>query len=118
MQEVNEGRKRHCWECLHRCLVCDFTKPACKRCSASDIVCPGYSDVKPARLRWLEPGKVKFRPKSLKALKSSKVSKDNDLQKTITKKAIGSVSNYAMILPAEIFIEPGALIQAVEYCKF
>ncbi|TGO56766.1 hypothetical protein BELL_1380g00030 [Botrytis elliptica] len=109
MLEVNEGRKRHCWECLRRCLVCDSTKPACKRCSASDIVCPGYSDVKPTRLRWLEPGKVKVRPKSLKALKSSKASKDNDPEKTGIKAATGSIFDYAIILPVEVFTEPGAL---------
>ncbi|KAK3369816.1 C6 zinc finger domain-containing protein [Podospora didyma] len=56
-----EDRKRHCWECRRRCLVCDFTRPGCKRCSASGTACPGYSDVKPPRLRWLQPGKVKSR---------------------------------------------------------
>ncbi|KAK4238425.1 fungal-specific transcription factor domain-containing protein [Achaetomium macrosporum] len=50
--------KRHCWECRRRCLVCDFTEPACKRCSASGIACPGYSHVKPTRIKWLAPGKV------------------------------------------------------------
>lgn len=73
--------------------------------------------MKPTRLRWLEPGKVKVRPRSLKALKASMASKDNDLEKTVTKAATGSIFNYAIILPMEVFPEPGALIQAVEYCK-
>ncbi|EFR04278.1 C6 zinc finger domain-containing protein [Nannizzia gypsea CBS 118893] len=55
---MEENRKRHCWECLRRCLVCDFAQPSCKRCSASGTACPGYGDVKPSTLRWLEPGKV------------------------------------------------------------
>ena len=117
MVEVTERRKRHCWECLRRCLVCDSTEPACKRCSASDTVCPGYSDAKPTRLRWLEPGRVKARPKSLKALKASNASKDNDLEEIVTRAATGSLFNHAIILPMEVFIEPVALIQAVEYCK-
>jgi hypothetical protein len=115
--EGRERRKRHCWECLRRCLVCDSTEPACKRCSASDTVCPGYSDVKPIRLRWLEPGRVKVRLKSLKALKASKASKENDLEETVTNAATSSRFNPAIILPVEVFTEPGALFQAVEYCK-
>jgi len=53
--------KRHCWECRRRCLVCDFTLPACKRCVSSGTVCPGYSDAKPPQLRWLAPGRVTSR---------------------------------------------------------
>ncbi|KAK0731899.1 putative C6 finger domain protein [Lasiosphaeris hirsuta] len=56
-----QTRKRHCWECLRRCLVCDSTRPACKRCSASGTACPGYDETKPARLRWLAPGRVTSR---------------------------------------------------------
>ncbi|AEO64914.1 uncharacterized protein THITE_2012454, partial [Thermothielavioides terrestris NRRL 8126] len=50
--------KRHCWECRRRCLVCDFTEPACRRCSAAGVQCPGYGHVKPTRLKWLSPGRV------------------------------------------------------------
>ncbi|KAK4098861.1 C6 zinc finger domain-containing protein [Parathielavia hyrcaniae] len=53
--------KRHCWECLRRCLVCDSTRPACNRCTAAGTSCPGYSQVKPTRLRWLAPGTVRSR---------------------------------------------------------
>ncbi|KAK8001169.1 fungal-specific transcription factor domain-containing protein [Apiospora marii] len=53
--------KRHCWECRRRYLVCDFTQPACKRCIASGVDCPGYSKVKPVRIQWLPPGRVKSR---------------------------------------------------------
>ncbi|OTB18169.1 hypothetical protein K445DRAFT_73332 [Daldinia sp. EC12] len=51
--------KRHCWECRRRCLVCDFTEPKCRRCSASGIECPGYNDVKPVKFKWLPPGRSK-----------------------------------------------------------
>ncbi|KAK4119657.1 C6 zinc finger domain-containing protein [Parathielavia appendiculata] len=60
MGEPGHG-KRHCWECLRRCLVCDSTRPACNRCTAAGTLCPGYSDVKPTRLRWLAPGTVRSR---------------------------------------------------------
>ncbi|TGO60993.1 hypothetical protein BCON_0031g00020 [Botryotinia convoluta] len=101
MLEVDEGRKRNCWESTAVSSATSLSRH-------------------PTRLRWLEPGKVKARPKSLKALKASKASKaskDNGLEKTVTKAATSSVFNYAITLPVEIFIEPGALIQAVEYCK-
>ncbi|KAK3290838.1 fungal-specific transcription factor domain-containing protein [Chaetomium fimeti] len=58
---MGENPKRHCWECLRRCVVCDSTRPACNRCTAAGGVCPGYGDVKPTRLVWLAPGKVKSR---------------------------------------------------------
>ncbi|EAL86331.1 C6 finger domain protein, putative [Aspergillus fumigatus Af293] len=54
-----EDRPRHCWECLRRSLVCDFIRPQCKRCSTSGIVCPGYEDKAPFRLKWLPPGRSK-----------------------------------------------------------
>ncbi|KAL2133519.1 hypothetical protein VTI74DRAFT_2205 [Chaetomium olivicolor] len=55
---MEKQRKRHCWECRRRCLVCDSTEPACKRCAATGIECPGYGHVKPTRLKWLAPGTV------------------------------------------------------------
>lgn len=58
MPNMDENRKRHCWECLRRRVVCDSTRPACNKCSKAGSQCPGYGDVKPARLRWLPPGKI------------------------------------------------------------
>ncbi|KAL2266660.1 hypothetical protein VTJ83DRAFT_6012 [Remersonia thermophila] len=55
------GGSAHCWECRRRRLVCDGTKPICKRCRAAGIVCPGYADRKP--LTWLAPGRVVSRPR-------------------------------------------------------
>ncbi|KAG8417215.1 hypothetical protein J3459_012509 [Metarhizium acridum] len=66
MSDVVADRKRHCWECRRRCLVCDSAQPDCKRCVASGTICPGYGDIKPARLRWLDIGRVKSRNKRSK----------------------------------------------------
>ncbi|KAK0630366.1 fungal-specific transcription factor domain-containing protein [Bombardia bombarda] len=63
---MEENRKRHCWECLRRRLVCDSTRPACKRCLTAGTVCSGYSGVKPARLKWLAPGRVTSRSRKSK----------------------------------------------------
>ncbi|KAB5555034.1 putative C6 finger domain protein [Coniochaeta sp. 2T2.1] len=59
--DMDNAPRRHCWECRRRCLVCDFTRPACKRCTSSGALCPGYSDTKPPQLRWLAPGRVTSR---------------------------------------------------------
>ncbi|KAL2145173.1 hypothetical protein VTI28DRAFT_7809 [Corynascus sepedonium] len=58
---MGENSRRHCWECLRRYVVCDSTRPACNRCTANGSLCPGYGNVKPTRLVWLAPGKVKSR---------------------------------------------------------
>ncbi|KAL4802586.1 fungal-specific transcription factor domain-containing protein [Aspergillus unguis] len=63
-----EERKRHCWECLRRSLVCDFTQPQCNRCSSSGKLCPGYGEKKPVMLNWLEPGRVKSRTRRKKSV--------------------------------------------------
>ncbi|KAB8231209.1 Zn(II)2Cys6 transcription factor [Aspergillus alliaceus] len=51
--------QRHCWECMRRRIVCDFERPACSKCCAAGIACPGYDEKKP--LKWLAPGKVSSR---------------------------------------------------------
>ncbi|KAL4959294.1 Zn(II)2Cys6 transcription factor [Aspergillus stella-maris] len=67
--KTDDGRKRHCWECLRRCLVCDFTEPQCKRCVNSGTLCPGYGEKKPLRLNWMEPGRVKSKTRKKKGKK-------------------------------------------------
>ncbi|KAK2732047.1 hypothetical protein CKAH01_01993 [Colletotrichum kahawae] len=69
--EDSRRRKRHCWECRRRCLVCDFTEPACRRCSTAGVECPGYGDVKPMRLEWLAPGRVVSRGSRRKSKRQS-----------------------------------------------
>ncbi|KAL4794110.1 fungal-specific transcription factor domain-containing protein [Aspergillus venezuelensis] len=65
--KTDDVQKRHCWECLRRCLVCDFTEPQCKRCVNSGTLCPGYGEKKPLRLNWMEPGRVKSKTRKKKA---------------------------------------------------
>lgn len=57
----SEPKKRACWECMRRRRICDSSRPACNKCVASKIVCPGYDDKKP--LQWLAPGNVLSRPR-------------------------------------------------------
>ncbi|KAJ5577951.1 C6 zinc finger domain-containing protein [Penicillium hispanicum] len=56
-----ETRRRHCWECSRRRLVCDSTRPECTRCAENGVQCPGYGDAQPFQLRWLAPGKINSR---------------------------------------------------------
>ncbi|KAL6814902.1 fungal-specific transcription factor domain-containing protein [Trichoderma sp. SZMC 28015] len=65
-QNKDRRGKRHCWECRRRCLVCDSGLPECGRCRASGIHCPGYSEVKPTRLKWVTPGRVLSRDQKQK----------------------------------------------------
>ncbi|KAF2648762.1 C6 zinc finger domain-containing protein [Lophiostoma macrostomum CBS 122681] len=55
-QDTEPQQKRQCWECFRRRLVCDFTRPCCKKCIKTGKDCPGYDEKKP--LKWVEPGKV------------------------------------------------------------
>lgn len=77
-----EIRKRHCWECLRRRLVCDFGRPGCDRCADSGIDCPGYGETQPLRLRWLDPGKVSSQP--------PKSSSDRRKRGIVSSKTMGS----------------------------
>ncbi|KAI8717164.1 Zn(2)-C6 fungal-type domain-containing protein [Fusarium sp. LHS14.1] len=79
-----ETRQRHCWECRRRRLVCDFTEPACKRCSNSGVECPGYSHVKPQRLKWLAPGRVTSRSRKQKGPHSPSAPENDPGNKTNT----------------------------------
>ena len=80
---MEKSQRRHCWECRRRCLVCDFTRPSCEKCSTSGIVCPGYNDVKPLRLRWLVPGNVTSRKRRTKGASSDDI--ENSLNEITTR---------------------------------
>ncbi|KAB8226312.1 C6 zinc finger domain-containing protein [Aspergillus novoparasiticus] len=101
---MTEDRKRHCWECLRRSLVCDFSQPQCKRCSATGIVCPGYTDRQPLRLRWLAPGRVKSRRQK----------PTNKNTKEITEKHPAS-PNDVVTPPKELKTDLHVFVQATEY---
>ncbi|KAF2741253.1 hypothetical protein EJ04DRAFT_547643 [Polyplosphaeria fusca] len=62
MAEQEPVLKRHCWTCIKRRTVCDFTRPKCKKCQKAGVECAGYSEKKP--LEWLEPGRVSSRQRT------------------------------------------------------
>jgi hypothetical protein len=114
-----EHRKRHCWECRQRSLVCDATEPACKRCSKSGIDCPGYGAVKPTRLKWLAPGRVTSRRRRRNGVLSDEIEiKYSQMEaKTTTELAWPMADDQFAIPRFTLKTEACALVQAVGYCK-
>lgn len=53
---MTDGPPIQCWSCRRKRLVCDSTRPACKKCFKRGTVCPGYG-AKP--LTWVETGQKK-----------------------------------------------------------
>ncbi|KAI8959055.1 fungal-specific transcription factor domain-containing protein [Daldinia sp. FL1419] len=112
--ETQEKRKRHCWECRRRCLVCDFTEPTCKRCSASGIKCPGYNDAKPIKLEWLAPGRVKSRGRKRKKTLPGEV--ENGVVNTATRLCRKPMLNPYMPFPRfEIKADTYVVPECIEY---
>ncbi|KAK2820031.1 hypothetical protein FQN49_007789 [Arthroderma sp. PD_2] len=111
---MEESRKRHCWECRRRCLVCDFTRPACKRCLASGTACPGYGKTKPSRLRWVSPGRVTAQ-KTRRGTPTAKDERNNGEAVTRAAAELSRLSNYGDVLRFEIRTEASAVVQAAEY---
>ncbi|TDZ18423.1 hypothetical protein Cob_v008619 [Colletotrichum orbiculare MAFF 240422] len=105
--------KRHCWECRRRCLVCDFTEPACKRCSASGVDCPGYGDAKPVRYKWLAPGATTSRGGRRNGTKYS-TARDGR-KRTADETAFATVVANARVFRWEAGAETCVLPQAAEY---
>ncbi|KAL4938613.1 hypothetical protein BDV06DRAFT_225846 [Aspergillus oleicola] len=119
---TEDGRKQHCWECLHRSLVCDFTEPQCKRCVSSGTLCPGYGGKKPLRLNWMEPGRVKSKTRKKKgeADKSKSVvlrkDKDSASPKTKTKTEPNQTTCQELITPRlALKTNEDACCEAIEY---
>lgn len=96
----NTPRKKHCYECLRRSLVCDSTRPSCTRCTTSGTPCPGYDHPPPRPLRWLAPGRVTSRRRKKKQL------------------ADAEVELVAVIPRFKMRTDACAVVQAVEYCKY
>lgn len=96
--EINSNNKKSCWECLKKRRVCDSAQPACRKCRARGIDCPGY-DHKP--LKWLQPGQT--RSKGQRAREES---------------TMGSVvvRDLALYDSPKISCEAKALLDALEYC--
>lgn len=108
---MNENRKRHCWECLRRRIVCDSTRPACNKCFQSGSQCPGYGDVKPARLRWLPPGKVISRQQKRNGTANCEMERHPNAMAT------GNLDQ-GLAPNLSTDTETSALLEAVEYCTF
>lgn len=101
--------KRHCWECRWRGLVCDFTQPGCKRCSAAATPCPGYGEKEPQRLKWLTPGKAKAWTR--------RSPKEKTNSPPDTNRQSDSESPKELIVPAPLVkTNEDAIFQAIEYC--
>lgn len=124
---MTENPKRHCWECRRRCLVCDSAKPACNRCTAGGTLCPGYGPVKPRRLTWLAPGKVKSRSRQRKGSSYAQLNEvavhgqstlpdlpDNPRSARVTHPLASSIPIPRFAINTDI----DALVQAAAYCKF
>lgn len=103
------SRKRHCWECLRRRIVCDFTQPTCKKCLQAGVQCPGYGDKKPARLRWLSPGKVASRRQA----RDRNSGTGNGRHAIVV--ATGGVG-HGIAPRSDMETEARALLEAVDYC--
>jgi hypothetical protein len=124
-----QGRKRHCWECLRRGLVCDSTEPACTRCAGWGIACPGYDGPKPQRLRWLAPGRVTSRapPRKQRRPKTAAASKSGHALSTDTHiLGAGAAADLDLVRVSHraLHVDPWKgrdyahlIAQAAEYCK-
>lgn len=115
------SQNHHCWECRRRRLVCDSTRPVCKRCQTAKIVCPGYDEKQP--LRWLKPGRVTCRARKPKVPVSRKEAADKP--ETETDKRSDNVwklselekDQVKMITSFEMTTDTCIIIQAAYYCK-
>ncbi|RYO92582.1 hypothetical protein DL766_008738 [Monosporascus sp. MC13-8B] len=110
------GQNQHCWECRRRQLVCDSTRPVCKKCRLSRIVCPGYDDKQ--HLRWLAPGKVTFRPRKSKPAAKRKATgdaekrpDDDDSYGRLDENRVRVITNF------EMRTETCTAVKAAHYCK-
>lgn len=62
-----------CWECLKRRLVCDLTRPKCRKCHENGTECSGYGK-KP--LKWMQPGQTRSKGARSKTRLSAAPSKN------------------------------------------
>lgn len=115
VMEDSRRRKRHCWECRRRCLVCDFTEPACRRCSAAGVECPGYGDAKPMRLEWLAPGRVISRGRRRKGKRQSDGEKGYQVNNIASRSQVLARTSYVPWF--EMKTDVCALPQAAKYCE-
>ncbi|KLU90980.1 hypothetical protein MAPG_09505 [Magnaporthiopsis poae ATCC 64411] len=119
--------KRHCWECRRQNLVCDAAKPGCRRCAAADTACPGYGDVKPTRLRWLAPGRVKSRAERRPNKTAATRNGGDTCHEALVVASTACASHHAAAAASPVPVIVGEspeladtahlLFQTMEYCK-
>jgi hypothetical protein len=105
---LSPNRRRQCWECHRRRLVCDFSLPGCRKCYTAGVECPGYGEKKP--LKWVPAGEVTSRPRK------------KTIQPTTTKQHVaedrsdGQVVALSLSVPRDRLVtEPGAIVEAAYY---
>lgn len=119
-----ETRKRHCWECLRRRLVCDYGIPGCRRCAKSGVDCPGYGETPPLRVKVVAP---KTRSRHRKDAEGSRqmtrrassegASSDSARSDSSRGSSVSSDDTKEVAAPrVELKTEYHALVQACEYC--
>ncbi|KAI1736700.1 putative C6 finger domain protein [Xylaria scruposa] len=113
MSVTEDDQRYHCWECFRRRLVCDSTRPVCRRCIMTGITCPGYNEVEPSRLKWLAPGRVVSRTRRPKQPSYDTAAHGDASPKPVNGSSHG-VGGVAVSL-FESQEEGYALFQAVEY---
>lgn len=117
-------KNHHCWECRRRRLVCDSTKPVCKKCQVAKIVCPGYDEKQP--LRWLKPGKVTSRTRKPKTNSNRKDACANAGGGENQEESANCEWSYRqvdklqikLIKDFELDTDVCVTVQAAYYCKF
>jgi hypothetical protein len=126
------NRKRHCWECFGRNLVCDFERPGCRRCASSGIGCPGYGETKPRKLKWLTPGQVNSRVWKRSSPPKEKVSRKCSPQNASPPKEASSSATKSqeqettiatsfedVVIPSsELKTTLHAIMDAIRYCTY
>ncbi|RHZ60851.1 hypothetical protein CDV55_106235 [Aspergillus turcosus] len=105
---LSQSRRRQCWECHRRRLVCDFSLPGCHKCYTAGVECPGYDEKKP--LKWVTSGEVTSRPRK------------KTVQQTTTKQHVSEdrgdsqVEAWSLSVPRDrLVIEFEAIVEAAYY---
>ncbi|KAF6815872.1 C6 zinc finger domain-containing protein [Colletotrichum plurivorum] len=112
------GRKRSCWECQRRRVVCDAGRPVCFKCRVAGIVCPGYDDKKP--LTWVAPNQVTTRtwrarkPSGERPKRNSRGGDEGDVE-TIRKEDAASPGSVNIFPGQELRNETCDIAQASVY---
>lgn len=123
------SRKRQCWECARRRLVCDSTRPSCTKCTKSGVECPGYGQKKP--LKWLKPGQVnsqrgrrrategKERPKHVEVETKSVVPgmQVSTMHISLARVKDACAAQVDLIPRFDLIEETAEIVHSIHYCK-